>query len=501
MYRAVIVDDEPFMLEGMRLMVDWNRCGFALCGEATSAQDALRLVDTLRPHLLITDVRMPGMLGTDLASIVNRYHPEVMILFFSGFRDFTYAQSAIRSHAFGYLVKPIDTDEVHETLLRIKGELDARIAGSAEGGQPPVLLRDQVLRRVALGDDSPESLLRASVLMQIKRGDPCFCAVLARSHSPVPESLRLLLTTCGAVPFQLSPGQYGLGFRQIERDLPLLERLAAGLAETGRVAMSVGQVHRGPEGFGKSLREALDAQGVLFEFANGLRLYKAFDADTALWLACVQPSMLHDAAMDARPERLAEALATLRREAAERQPGMFALRYLAAAVDAMLPANVSAAGGSPLRALWLDEALTPPQWLDAFCATLGALQACDRPQDDAAMPAPVQAALAAIRQRYAQPLSIGSVAQELNMNPAYLGQLVRRCTGATFHRRLLATRIGHACVLLRQTAQPIGVVALAVGFPDVDYFAQQFRGRMGMSPIAYRSAETAKGEGHHAPHQ
>lgn len=138
----MIVDDEPFMLEGMRLMIDWAGCGFELCGEASSAQEALRLMDTLRPHLLITDVRMPGMLGTDLAAIVSHYHPEVILLFFSVFRDFAYAQSAIRAHAFGYLVKPIDAQEVHETLRRVRQELDARATQEATLEGQSMMLRD-----------------------------------------------------------------------------------------------------------------------------------------------------------------------------------------------------------------------------------------------------------------------------------------------------------------------------------------------------------------------
>ena len=112
----------------------------ALLPLAASAQEALRLVDTLRPHLVITDVRMPGMLGTDLASIISHYHPEVIILFFSGFKDFTYAQAAIRSHAFGYLVKPIDIDEVHGTLLRVKAELDTRAAEEPSGATMAVIM-------------------------------------------------------------------------------------------------------------------------------------------------------------------------------------------------------------------------------------------------------------------------------------------------------------------------------------------------------------------------
>ena len=202
LYRAVIVDDEPFMLEGMRLMIDWAGCGFELCGEAATAQDALHLLDTLKPHLLITDVQMPGMQGTDLAAIVSRYHPEVVVLFFSGYRNFAFAQSAIRSHAFGYLVKPIDPEEVEATLKKVKRELDLR--GLAATGPAPVL-HDQVLRRIALGDDSADSLMRAGVLLSLQRDDPCYCAVLAREHGAVPENAGLVLAAAGATVCQLSP--------------------------------------------------------------------------------------------------------------------------------------------------------------------------------------------------------------------------------------------------------------------------------------------------------
>ena len=87
LYRVVIVDDEPFMLEGMRLMIDWEKHGFSICGEASNAQDALHLVDAFKPHLLITDVRMPGMMGTDLAGIIHHYHPQTIVLFYSGWKS------------------------------------------------------------------------------------------------------------------------------------------------------------------------------------------------------------------------------------------------------------------------------------------------------------------------------------------------------------------------------------------------------------------------------
>jgi AraC-like DNA-binding protein len=215
----------------------------------------------------------------------------------------------------------------------------------------------------------------------------------------------------------------------------------------------------------------------------------------------VQPSALHDAVRDEQPEKLAGALVALRRNAAEAAPSLFALRYLAAMLDSLLAADTRFRAASPLRALWQSDALDPPAWLDAFAQRLTALQAQARSDADVSVPTPVQAALAAIRTRYAEPLSMAGIAEELHMNAAYLGQLVRRYTGETFHHRLLAARVGRACVLLRQTAQPVGEVALEVGFRDVDYFSQQFRGRMGMSPVAYRNAEAAGKGDTLAPHQ
>lgn len=341
--------------------------------------------------------------------------------------------------------------------------------------------------------------MRAAVLMDLKRGDPCYCAVLERAHGPVPESVKMLLTTCGGVPFLLAPNQFGLGFRQIERDLPLLERLQIGLSDTGSYTLSVGRVHRSAEGFAQSLREALDAQGVWFEPSRSLRLYHPFDASTAAWLEAVRPANLAQAMQNADPALLDKALAAVREAARRLGPSVFSLRYMAAALDSELPAALPHAADAARRPLWQEETEDAAAWLDAFCARLrqeqavAAEAACAEP-----WPAPVQATLEAVRTRYPEALSMAGIAEELSMNPAYLGQLVRRYTGATFHRKLLDTRMERACVLLRQTVRPVCNIAQEVGFRDVDYFSQQFRRRVGMSPIAFRSAEGIGG-GRYAP--
>ncbi|MBN1776973.1 MAG: response regulator [Clostridiales bacterium] len=500
MYRAVIADDEPFMLEGMRLMIDWQRCGFALCGEARTARDALHLVDTLQPHLLITDVRMPGMLGTDLAAIVACYYPETMILFFSGYRDFSYAQSAIHSHAFGYLLKPIDVEEVENTLKRAKTELDARQAAMQRESKLPPVLRDQVFNRIACGDDNPESLLRAGVLLKLQPEDPCYCAVLANRQGAVSDNARLVLASANAVIFELSPREYGLVFRQIERDLMALERLTKLLSDREDNTLSVGCVHSGAHGFQKSLSEALDAQGVLYEASGALRLYRPFDAQATAWLDHACLSAIRDSLIAGKADMLEAVVKDLRKAAQKAKPSLFALRCMAATLDSMLPAEASDSGALPGRPLWQQNAADCDAWLDAFIDQLHAIQHSMLSNVRQAYPSAVLTAVEAIRTRYAEPLNLNKIAGDLHMNPAYLGQLVKKHTGSTFNRLLLMARIEHACPLLRQTASPVGEIAISVGFHDVDYFSQRFRNRMGMSPVAYRYAVAPK-EDAHAPNQ
>ena len=497
MYRVVIVDDEPFMLEGMRLMIDWSGCGFTLCGEASTAQEALHLIDTFKPHLLITDVKMPGMMGTDLAVIVHHYHPDTVLLFFSGYKDFAFAQSAIKSHAFGYLVKPIDRDEVHQTLLEVKKELDARsLQDQEEGGRLPIL-RDHVLRRIASGDMGGESLLRAGVLLNLKRADPCYCAVITAGNKPLPEGALLMLSGCGGTPFLLSPHQCGLCFKQIERSLSTLASLQESLADSFllQVQWSVGRVDKGPEGFARSLGEALDAMGVLFSQWGALRLYRPADETVFAWMQKVHLPPLVSALEKDAPDELDGLLQDFCALARRNEPTLFALRYMAKSLETMLLLHRAQSGRPPqpggrLQTLWHMETMGREEWLLAFCDSMRALRADSGIKD--ACPPPVRAVMDAVGKSYDKPLSIGSIAAGLHMNPAYLGQLILRHTGQTFHMLLLDTRISNACRLLKQTSHTIYEIAFMVGFRDVDYFSRQFRARMAMSPNAYRGAAGEK---------
>ena len=126
MFRAFVVDDEPSVLEGMKIMIPWGELDFELCGESSNGQEALLKFEKLRPHLLITDIRMPIKNGLELISEAQKLNTDTEFVILSGYSDFAYAQEAMRYQVFNYLLKPLDRDEVISVVRKIKDKLDTK---------------------------------------------------------------------------------------------------------------------------------------------------------------------------------------------------------------------------------------------------------------------------------------------------------------------------------------------------------------------------------------
>jgi len=121
------VDDEPSVLDSLRLFVDWDKTGFEIAGEASDGNTALPVISDIRPELVICDIRMPGLSGLELMERVNaniKPAPEFILL--SGYNDFSYAQKAMQLGALGYLTKPLDAEELIQELSRAAGIIESK---------------------------------------------------------------------------------------------------------------------------------------------------------------------------------------------------------------------------------------------------------------------------------------------------------------------------------------------------------------------------------------
>jgi two-component system response regulator YesN len=123
MIGMVIADDELIIRQGLT-SIDWNRYGIMVLGTAENGNEALSIIISKHPQILITDIRMPGMDGLKLIEAAKEQVPEIQSILLTGYEDFNYAKTAISLGAVDYILKPSDPDEIIEAVLKAKSKID-----------------------------------------------------------------------------------------------------------------------------------------------------------------------------------------------------------------------------------------------------------------------------------------------------------------------------------------------------------------------------------------
>ena len=93
-------------------VIAWHELGIELLTPAASAEEALTRMARERPHILMTDIRMTGRWGLELAAEGLQLLPELEVIILSGYDDFSYAQQAIRQGVTDYLLKTSKPEEI-----------------------------------------------------------------------------------------------------------------------------------------------------------------------------------------------------------------------------------------------------------------------------------------------------------------------------------------------------------------------------------------------------
>ena len=131
MYKVVLVDDEPIISEGLRKVVNWAAYNCQVVATACDAASGAEEIRSCRPDILFTDIKMPGEDGLTMLAGLKGEFPRMQIAVLTGYRDFEYAQRAIRLGVSRFLLKPSKMDELTEALSYMTEVLD-RLASQEE---------------------------------------------------------------------------------------------------------------------------------------------------------------------------------------------------------------------------------------------------------------------------------------------------------------------------------------------------------------------------------
>ncbi len=128
MLRIVIVDDEKMIRESMVKTFPWEKLGIEVVGTAENGKRGLEVVAVTRPHIILTDIRMPKMDGLEFIRSVREYMKDVRIIIISGYDEFAYAKKAMEYGVSDYILKPVSAEELFRVLQKLVQGMEAEFS-------------------------------------------------------------------------------------------------------------------------------------------------------------------------------------------------------------------------------------------------------------------------------------------------------------------------------------------------------------------------------------
>ena len=116
MYKVLLVDDEPIIVEGLSRSIPWERWNCRVVATANDGMEGKNLIEKERPDIVFMDICMPEMNGLQMIAALNSQFPDLEVSVLTGYRDFEYAKEAIRLGVTRFLLKPSNMDELEEAI-------------------------------------------------------------------------------------------------------------------------------------------------------------------------------------------------------------------------------------------------------------------------------------------------------------------------------------------------------------------------------------------------
>lgn len=519
-FSILLVDDEAVDLEWLRRRVLALELDLRVIATVNSGFEALKVLREQPADIILSDIRMPIMTGTEFARMAKEIRPEIKIVFISGHEDFGYAKEAIAINASAYLLKPVADDELERTVSSLCAELEKERREQRSLSETISLVNRELLLRwfnAEVPDAGNVHVLRILAPLLEKKAAAALIEIddLEWKLRDAPERERRASAEETAAFIAAFAAERGLGLTfaagSPERVLALAE--AAGPEEelTARLEELVESVRRS-----MPFTVTVGVGGIAHTAAELHESYKqAQGALSAKWLlgknrlireaAALTPSVTVQRIVDEQAESLLNAI----------------YEYDLVAIDdslLLLFGGASAPGGrnevydliiritSKLHAelqqknenlyeLLKWESHHPDllfrfetvhdvlSWLRRRLFELSEMLYVKRQRQKRKL---IDQITDYIEENLEHKLTLKEVAAHFDFTPNYLGQLFKDETGVHFSDYLNKRRIGRVCELLSDPSLKVYEIADRMGYKNIIYFNRQFKQAMGMTPGEFR---------------
>lgn len=483
MYRALIVEDEALMRGYLAAKLTEICPAWEAAATAADGMEAVERMAHERFDAIITDIRMPGMDGLELARYIRRNDAEIPILILSGYDEFDYARAAVRLNVFDYLLKPLNEAELSAALSAMATQVAAR------RGEKTNELFAAALR----GDETAHVQFSEHLA-----GKPCGLLLFAPALSPDSDARSREVNN-----LQESIETYFSPF------VACLPHGTAALCTASDPMLVSTECRATVQHFAKAY-PALTLRCGFAAFAVDHIQPCMANAEAALHLALAldEPLLSEHLLYEQRQAqaRLAGMLSDLNTSLAS---GTLAEERRASLLAALVEFPLKAQLTASLSLLYDCEAYEE-QRREALhsLSTCGTFQSISAPSiqmrfsqaldllftdsHTKAKPASalVQQARDILQFHFAEPVSLASLADRLGITSAYLSSLFHREMGLSYSQYLLQLRMEDAARrLLGDPAARIYDIGETVGFPSAKHFTHVFGQYFRMSPKEYRESK------------
>ncbi|RCX22644.1 two-component system response regulator YesN [Fontibacillus phaseoli] len=508
MIKVLIVDDEPKLREGLRTFIDWFAHGYIVVDTAANGNEALEKYKIYRPDLVIADIRMPGMDGLQLIQQLRVLDPMLHVLILSGYADFDYAKKAITHRTDGYLLKPVDEEELIDYLQKIKQQIsDEKIAElwqhtTREWGR-------EVFIRSLLNENEEEkpTLDKAEEL-----------GLLWKSYQVLLINLHMEDDSDTEITARMRKKAVEL-FEQIGRGYVFSYHTQIGiLLKTPILGVEMEETYN-------KIREAGIGAGVDFTAALGPKVFNLEEVCRSYAAAreLNKNHFFHGNGKLLSLETVQEGQATKESGEWPTEPLHEQLYYTVEVGNRETMRSLVRRTGQSLVSDGLSEGEIKRRFVEMLASILGKglqqspeLQSRSKEFSDylseihkvwtlegvyekteffleqmmsglgeGGKHREVKIMLDLIHRNFSDNLKLETLSGIFNYNSAYLGKLFKNATGEYFNTYLDKVRIEKAKSLLEEGLK-VYQVAEKVGYTNVDYFHSKFRKYVGTSPSAYR---------------
>ncbi|MBP1996038.1 response regulator transcription factor [Paenibacillus eucommiae] len=525
MYKILLVDDEPLILEGLEHLIKWEEYGIEIVGKVPSGEEAIAFLKRKQVDIVLTDIRMPGLSGLDVIEFVKSQEMNTRCMILSGYDEFEYVKKAAMLGIDNYLLKPVNKEELSATLLSVIERLEKQ-ASSVEKQryvrEALDILRDNVLVRLVSDTISQQDFMDKCLFLNIDFDYEFFITAIIRKsknhltgdqlNSHDDELIHYGLRNICEEMIMRDIHLTGLVFQDTEDDIVLLFMDEKGL-DPLQVKSLLQETIVNIQSFLK--QDVFVTMGTM-ECGQG-DIHVSYDKAKQLQhYSLIYPvnQVIHVSDIDLQRDRREGALeinfeqleaAFLKREKEEAASIIQSIYKQMEQMEHKTPSLVQnvtieimfhlirSSKGSSSNNEQLDingktaliHILSKKTMSEISEAIVESIHHMIDYKDKNENPM-IQKVLKTIAERYSSEISLQSLADTFFINSAYLGQLFKKETGQLFTSYLNQYRIERAKELLMNRALSAKQIALEVGYPNADYFYKVFKKTTGVYPSEYK---------------